>query len=236
MGPAGRAASAIGNSRSFWNQKAKENPYWYVSSCGSYENRDLAEFWASGSSIWRELKSTLGYHPARTDVAVEIGCGVGRITRAIARDVREVHAFDISGEMVEIARGNALSNTAFQVNDGTSLDLPASFADLVVAYCVFQHLPDIPTLGNYLQEIKRVAKPRAAIFFTTSARDWKDNFRPLMQIRALLKGKLGLQPPGLHEKAWLGIRPSRQEVRRICPFPIDMKALDSSRWLCYGYR
>lgn len=237
--------ASIAKSRSFWNQRAKENPYWYVSSCGPYENRDLEGFWFSGFSIWEELKKAAQlppafpqgeiYQPLPTDVAVEIGCGVGRITRAIAREVGEVHAFDISREMVEIARKSLLPNAVFKVNSGTSLELPDSVADVVVAYCVFQHLPDLATLRGYLQEIRRIARPGAAVFFTTCPRDWKDLFQPLMQLKAMVKEKLGLQPPGLHTKAWLGIRPSQKQVESLCPFPIYLCPLDNSRWFYFGY-
>ena len=61
-----------------------------VSSAGPYEGRNLAEFWASGPKIWNDLKSASGYVPKSTDTVVEIGCGVGRLTRAIASEVGEV--------------------------------------------------------------------------------------------------------------------------------------------------
>jgi len=65
--------SGLEASRQFWDEKARENPYWYVSSAGPYEGRDLAEFWASGPKIWNDLKSAAGYDPKHTDTVVEIG-------------------------------------------------------------------------------------------------------------------------------------------------------------------
>ena len=91
--------SGLEASRQFWDEKARENPYWYVSSAGPYEGRNLAEFWASGPKIWNDLKSASGYQPKRIDTVVEIGCGVGRLTRAIAPEVGRVFAFDLSAEM-----------------------------------------------------------------------------------------------------------------------------------------
>jgi hypothetical protein len=79
--------SGLEASRQFWDEKARENPYWYVSSAGPYEGRNLAEFWASGPKIWNDLKSASGYLPTPSDTVVEIGCGVGRLTRAIAPEV-----------------------------------------------------------------------------------------------------------------------------------------------------
>lgn len=224
----------LASSRDFWNTKAKENPYWYVSSYGPYKDRNLDEFWASGEQIWNELTQATGYCPERTDHVVEIGCGVGRITRAIAKGAGEVDAFDISAEMIERAKENHISNAIFHVNDGASLDVPASSGDAVVAYCVFQHLPSMQLLGDYLREMMRVAKPGGLIAFTTCAREWKDSLVGAIRVKAFLKGMLGLQPPGLHTTAWLGIRPSRHEVESVCPFPLSFVPLKNDRWLYYS--
>jgi hypothetical protein len=84
--------SGLEASHQFWDEKARENPYWCVSSAGPYEGRNLAEFWASGPKISNDLKSSSRYDPRRTDTVVEIGCGLGRLTRDIAHEVgcREV--------------------------------------------------------------------------------------------------------------------------------------------------
>ena len=97
-------------SHRFWNEKARENPYWYVSSFGPYEGRDLAEFWASGPRIWNDLKNAIGYAPSPAHTVVEIGCGVGRLTRALAPEVGRVEAFDISEEMLT-TRSRPISRT-----------------------------------------------------------------------------------------------------------------------------
>ncbi len=103
--------SGLEASRQFWDEKARENPYWYVSSAGPYEGRNLAEFWASGPKIWNDLKSASGYEPTSNDTVVEIGCGVGRLTRAIAPEVGKILAFDLSAEMLAIARSSVEAAT-----------------------------------------------------------------------------------------------------------------------------
>jgi|HubBroStandDraft_6_1064221.scaffolds.fasta_scaffold1368669_2 hypothetical protein len=64
------STSGLDASRQFWDEKARENPYWYVSSAGPYEGRNLAEFWASGPKIWNDLKAASGYEPERSDTVV----------------------------------------------------------------------------------------------------------------------------------------------------------------------
>src|SRR6185437_11488873 len=135
--------ASLETSRAFWDEKARENPYWYVSSFVDYADADVESFWASGASIWAEVKEQTGYVPRRSHVAVEIGCGVGRMTRAMARELGAVHAFDISRAMIERAARNAPENAHFHWSDGATLrPIDSGSADLVLAYLVFQHLPN----------------------------------------------------------------------------------------------
>ena len=226
-------------SHRFWNEKARENPYWYVSSFGPYEGRDLAEFWASGPRIWNDLKNALGYSPSPAHTVVEIGCGVGRLTRAIASEVARVEAFDISEEMLTIAKQANLANAGFHRTEGASLAPVADgAADLVVAYCVFQHLPSEEILGLYLREMARVAKPGALVAFTMTPRTMKDFFAPALRLRRRLKEALGSSEgaKGLYRSEWVGIRPTEARVRELSPFTLSRTTLHGDKWLFWGRR
>ncbi len=165
--------SGLEASRQFWDEKARENPYWYVSSAGPYEGRNLAEFWASGPKIWNDLKSASGYDPKPTDTVVEIGCGVGRLTRAIAPEVGKVFAFDLSAEMLAIARTSVeAGNASFHRAETPALaEIADSSVDAFVAYCVFQHLPDLDVLRAYLKTAARVLKPGGRLDLHDDAAD-----------------------------------------------------------------
>ena len=53
--------------KAFWNKAAEANPYWYVSSYGFIcADRNLEEFWASGRTIWADIKRVTGYTPRLT--------------------------------------------------------------------------------------------------------------------------------------------------------------------------
>jgi SAM-dependent methyltransferase len=223
-------------SRRFWDDKARENAYWYVSSYGPYEGRDLTEFWASGPKIWRELCDSIGYRPRASDVVVEIGCGVGRLTRAIAADVARVEAFDLSREMLAIARQADLGNVRFHHGDGVSLrPLTAGTADCVLAYCVFQHLPSTAVLGGYLAEMLRVARPGATIAFTLTRPTWTTPLRPLLRVRQWVREPLRRDGPrGLYRRAWVGIQPRAATVRRLAPIPLHQTLLHGDKWLFHG--
>jgi SAM-dependent methyltransferase len=229
---------ALEASRDFWNQKAAENPYWYVSSFGPYHGRDLRSFWGSGARIWSDLKHEIGYSPSREDLVVEIGCGVGRLTRVIAPEVGRVEAFDISQRMLEIAKGANLPNVVFNISDGASVaPVVDGSADLVLAYCVFQHLPSEEVLKLYLRDMGRAAKPCALIAFTMEPRTLKDQLAPMLRLRRRIAEKLFSNgAKGLYRREWYGIRPTQAKVRALCPVSLSSTVLHGDKWLFYGRR
>ena len=74
---------------------------------------------------------------------VELGCGVGRMTKALAARFDIVHATDVSGEMVEQARGHCpeLGNVHWEITNGFDLSsigdgsLDFAFSFLVFPAC-----------------------------------------------------------------------------------------------------
>jgi ubiquinone/menaquinone biosynthesis C-methylase UbiE len=226
-------------SRQFWDEKARENPYWYVSSAGPYEGRDLADFWASGPKIWNDLKSAAGYRPKPTDTVVEIGCGVGRLTRAIAPEVGRVFAFDLSPEMLALARNSVdAANASFHLAQTPALaEIPDTSADVFVAYCVFQHLPDLDVLRAYLSTAARVLKPGGTLIFTMTPRTWRDSIAFALRARRwLLEKRSSNGPRGLYRNEWVGIRPTIQEIENLCPIKTRHLVLHGDKWLFFGTR
>src|ERR1035438_4235076 len=92
--------------RKDWDERAKENARYYVNT--ATENWTDDQFFASGErTVAEEILTDMGNicqakSPAEMRV-LEIGCGAGRVTRALARLFGEVHAVDVSGEMVRLA-------------------------------------------------------------------------------------------------------------------------------------
>lgn len=232
------SSQRVASIRSFWNAKAKENAYWFVSSYGDYSAaRDLDAFWESGRKIWSDLKKVTEYAPATDHNVVEIGCGVGRLTRAISPEVGSAVAMDISDEMLAIARQAGLKNVSFGRCDGFTLSQPTGSADLVLAYCVFQHLPSEEALASYLQDMARVVKPGGMIVFTLVPRDWSLHLMPLLRLRAFLRERFNpTGPKGVYRKEWVGIRPSRNAVMRMSPVPLSFVEIPGERWVFWGRR
>ena len=224
------------SSKDFWNRKAKENALWYVSSVGPYQGRDEQGFWESGQKIWHHIRSVIGYSPRKSDTVVEIGCGVGRLTRAISPDVGELIAQDISEEMLEITKGHGLPNVTYLCTDGFNLKaLDNASADVILAYCVFQHLPSLSALGEYLREMARVAKPDGRIAFTLQPRGFIDAMLPLLKVRRrLVEAIFSSGPRELWRPEWVGIRPSIRRVLKLSPVPLVATDLGNGRILFHG--
>jgi SAM-dependent methyltransferase len=112
---------------------------------------------ARGTVELDSLFARLGADPRRGR-CVEVGCGPGRMTGALAARFDRVLAVDVSPAMIERARaGVDASNVDFRVVSGDRLDGVADgSADAVVCYLVLQHLPGRLVVGSYLREFGRV--------------------------------------------------------------------------------
>ncbi len=92
---------------------------------------------------------------------LEIGCGVGRVTRALAEVFGTVHGVDVSGEMVRQAKeaNREVPNAFFHQNNGTDLsvlgDVPIDFA---FSSIVFQHIPSREVIQTYVCEVARLLR------------------------------------------------------------------------------
>lgn len=154
-----------------WDERARENARHYVVT-GQTEWSD-EEFFGSGeATLANEILTDLnnicqGIPPGKMRV-LEIGCGAGRVTRAFARFFGEVHAVDVSGEMVRAA-GNALTSEAnvfVYQNNGRDLSvLPPLTFDFAFSCYVFQHISSRDVIENYMQEVHRLLRPGALFKF-----------------------------------------------------------------------
>jgi SAM-dependent methyltransferase len=110
-----------------------------------------------GRSELQGLFERLGADP-RGGTCVEVGCGPGRMTAALAERFDRVVAVDVSPAMVERARASVPDpNVDFRVVSGERLDsVDARVADAVVCYLVLQHLPSRGAVLAYLAEFARV--------------------------------------------------------------------------------
>jgi len=170
--------------RADWDARAKENARYYVNT-ETEEWTDEA-FFASGESTLKEQILTdmtnicQGKDPKEMKV-LEIGCGAGRVTRALAGLFGEVHAVDVSGEMVAQASRAVAVHPRAHIYQNNGMDLsviPGGNFDFAFSTIVFQHIPSKDVIENYVREVSRLLRPGALFKFQVQG-DTSDSERQL---------------------------------------------------------
>lgn len=145
-------------SKAFWNDAARDNAAWYIAT--GYTAEDAA-FFESGRREVDEFLRLGGLALTKADTLLEIGSGVGRMTRELARRAGRVIAGDVSGEMLARAAANLadLTNVDYLelAGDG-ALPVDDSSVDAVFSYITMQHVPTVSAQEKYLTEAVRVLR------------------------------------------------------------------------------
>jgi ubiquinone/menaquinone biosynthesis C-methylase UbiE len=148
-----------------WDARAREAAEYYIAT-GQREWSPEAFFEGGRINVENEILSDeaiteRGRLLSRMR-AIEIGCGSGRMTRAMAGVFGEVHAVDISAEMIARARKNLAGFPNVHLYKGSGADLPGlpdrSF-DFAFSFIVFQHIPSLEVIESYVREVHRCLKP-----------------------------------------------------------------------------
>jgi SAM-dependent methyltransferase len=195
-------------SERFWDARAREHALFYVDNRVSYREPDEAAFWAGGEEAVDLLLGSVGVALRPSDVVVDLGCGVGRLTRALAGRAAEVIAVDVSSEMLARAQElNAhLSNVRWVHGDGRGLGaVQDGAADALVSHVVFQHIPDPEVVLAYVRELGRVLRPGGWAAFTVSTDPAVHRPRALRRRLAWrLAAAVRRGPRAQEHPAWLG--------------------------------
>ena len=150
-----------------WDDLATVDPLWAVLSVDEKRNGgwDLQAFLATGEAEVEHILATaakLG-RPARRERALDFGCGVGRLSRALARRFDETVGIDVSERMLEQAR--QLNADTAQLSFANGDAPPAGRFDLVVANLVLQHLPSRALARDYIDRLVEAARPDGLVVF-----------------------------------------------------------------------
>jgi SAM-dependent methyltransferase len=194
-----------GPAERFWDERAREQALFFVDNTVDYRDPDLERFWAGGEEAVSAILGELGVAIGENDSLVEIGCGVGRLTRPLAARAAHVTALDVSGEMLARARqlNPGLANVRWLHGDGESLaGVADSSVDACFSHVVFQHLPSPELTLGYVREMGRVLRPGGWAAFVLSTDP--SVHRPRGRMRWRLAALLRRGPRGQEHPAWLG--------------------------------
>jgi SAM-dependent methyltransferase len=154
-----------------WEQLAAQDPLWAIltdprKKDGGW-NRE--EFFASGRVEAAALLQTLNAlgRPLRREAALDFGCGVGRLTQALAETFDCVTGVDISAGMIRLAReyNRAGDRCRYVVNTQDHLrQFGGDSFDFVHSRIVLQHLPPRHA-RKYIREFVRILRPGGLALF-----------------------------------------------------------------------
>ncbi len=151
------------STQSSWEQWGRLDPLWAIITIDGKEfgRWDLDEFFNTGHETIHSLWSTaseLGL-PHATRRALDFGCGVGRLTRALGEHVDQVIGLDVAPSMIRLAHEyNAeQGNLTFLIHDDTDLHrFEDGRFDVVCCLLVLQHLASDRDILTYIEEFVRV--------------------------------------------------------------------------------
>jgi SAM-dependent methyltransferase len=129
---------------------------------------DLAEFMATGE---REIATVLGHltsighAPDLSGTAMDFGCGVGRLTQALAQRFHSCVGVDISQEMIRQAESlNQYPNCSYVANPARNLPFEDRSFSFLYSNIALQHVPR-RLAKNYLREFVRLLAPNGILVF-----------------------------------------------------------------------
>jgi SAM-dependent methyltransferase len=146
-----------------WENLGRTDPLWAVLSEPDRRHGawDLDEFMATGRNAVGHVLELLRSHGLSLgDRVLDFGCGVGRLSNALAEHVGEVVGVDIAASMVQ--RAAALNSfpdrLSFVAYDGRELPFPDNSFDSAVTLIVLQHARPREQVGALMQ-LQRVVRP-----------------------------------------------------------------------------
>ncbi len=189
----------------FWDARAREDALFFVDDRRAYGSEELESFWAGGERDLDAVLAAVGARVEPHEVVVDLGCGVGRLTRVLARRAHSVRAIDVSSEMLARARelNGHLTNAEWIQGDGLSLHpIGDQSVDAVISHVVFQHIPDPAVTLGYVAEMGRVLRPGGWAAFQISTDPQVHQRRP--SARRRVAAALGRGPKGQDRPEWTG--------------------------------
>ncbi len=165
----------------------------------------MAERWWDKQGEFKTLHAVnplrLHFIQQYTDLAgkrvLDVGCGGGILTEALAQNGAESLGIDLSGDLVDVAELHALETGTTTVNyqkiavEKLAAEQPESF-DFVTCMEMLEHVPDA---GSIVSACAKLVKPDGMVFFSTL------NRKPKAFLLAIVAAEyvLNMLPKGTHD-------------------------------------
>jgi SAM-dependent methyltransferase len=161
------SVSSIASHERDWQDLAQLDPLYAILTAKGKEfgKWDPDEFFAAGQTEIETLMNSCGLSKGDNGTALDFGCGVGRLSRALTSYFGKVYGVDISEQMVDLAK-RFTPSCSFVVNRSDNLNVfPDNSFDFIYSNIVLQHLPSKEMARSYIQEFIRIVKPGGLVVF-----------------------------------------------------------------------
>ncbi len=209
-----------------WDEFSDLDAYWAVLAdpAKKYGKWDSDEFYRTGQEEIDRMMAqakNLG-HPKGRQTALDFGCGLGRLTRALSHHFQQCYGVDISEVMLTKAKelNQSFLNCNFVWNPKGDLQVFGNnHFDLIYSNIVLQHIPSKRVIEAYIREFVRILKPNGLMVFQLPCRiPILKKIQPRRRLYSMLRN-LGLSDKLLYWK--LGLFPismnhlSEMEVTKL---------------------
>ena len=155
-----------------WESFALTDPYWAVFSSDEFRRENLTaesldRLFASGNTqaeaIVQTFRNRFGA-PGQVELALDFGCGVGRLLLGLAARSRKAVGVDVSPTMLALCSENVqrrqVANVELYRSDDqlSAVSQYTAAVDLITSYIVFQHIPP-PRGYKIFDSLLRLLKP-----------------------------------------------------------------------------
>src|SRR5579864_6394244 len=137
----------IHNLQKTWDTLGQKDAFWAILTDTSKKGKrwEQKEFFATGKTeikeVMKEIKTLK--KPPKTKKALDFGCGIGRLTQALAYHFDEVVGVNIAPSMIEQAKklGRRKKNCSFFLNSKCNLSLfPDKSFNFIYSNITLQHM------------------------------------------------------------------------------------------------
>ncbi|GDY29541.1 class I SAM-dependent methyltransferase [Gandjariella thermophila] len=165
---------ALDRLRTTWETLGRDDPLWAVLSDPARRGGrwDLEEFLDTGREHGEMIRRVVaGAGLSLGDLVLDFGCGVGRLSNALAELGPRVVGVDIADSMIEHARRVVRhpDRIEFVHYDGRALPFPDDHFDSAASLMVLQHARPAVQLGCLL-ELQRVVRPGGVLLLQIPSR------------------------------------------------------------------
>lgn len=185
-----------------WDCRARENAKWYINTYKLEQSDE--EFYETArpdidALLLADMQRLTQGRSAKSLRLLEIGCGIGRMTRCLADIFGAIYATDVSREMIQQAGLHLHSFSNVKVYETSGVDFAIfvnDYFDVIFSAYVFQHVPSIEVVRANIYEAYRVLKPGGVFKFQVNS-----TVNPAYE--------------QLPKDTWMGVTFSEEEIRQV---------------------